>query len=106
VLLNHGRWSDQPIVPADYVDGMIADTVPTDGHVASGASAPHPDNARYGRHVWMCARDDAWRMDGMYGQFGIVLPNHRACVTVTARYRGPTTDILDAIWTGIVPAIS
>jgi CubicO group peptidase (beta-lactamase class C family) len=106
VLLDHGRWSDQPIVPADYVDGMIADTVPSDGHVASGASGPHPDNARYGRHVWMCARDDAWRMDGMYGQFGIVLPNHRACVTVTAHYRGPTTDILDAIWTGIVPAIS
>jgi CubicO group peptidase (beta-lactamase class C family) len=24
VLLDHRRWSDQPIVPADYVDGMIA----------------------------------------------------------------------------------
>jgi CubicO group peptidase (beta-lactamase class C family) len=106
VLLDSGCWGDRPIVPADYVDGMTANTVPTEGHLATGASAPHPDNARYGRHVWMCARDEAWRMDGIYGQFGIVLPNHQACVTVTAHYRGPTTDILDAIWSEIVPVLS
>ncbi|HEU5270623.1 MAG TPA: serine hydrolase domain-containing protein [Jatrophihabitans sp.] len=106
VLLDHGRWDGRPVVPADYVDSITADTVPTDGHIATAASAPHPDNARYGRHVWMCARDDAWRMDGIYGQFGIVLPNQQACVTVTAHYRGPTTDILDAIWSEIVPALS
>jgi CubicO group peptidase (beta-lactamase class C family) len=104
-LLDRGRCGSRQLVPADYVDSMIADTVPTDGHVATGASAPHPDNARYGRHVWMCARDGAWRMDGIYGQFGIILPNHHACVTVTAHYQGPTTDILDAIWCEIVPAL-
>jgi CubicO group peptidase (beta-lactamase class C family) len=105
VLLDRGRWNGRSLVPADYVDAMITDTVSTDGHVASGSSAPHPDNARYGRHVWMCARDSAWRMDGIYGQFGIILPNHHACVTVTAHYEGPTTDILDAIWCEIVPAL-
>jgi hypothetical protein len=26
-------------------------------------------------------------------------------VTITAHYRGPTTDILDAIWSAIVPAL-
>lgn len=39
-------------------------------------------------------------------QFGIVLPTHRACVAVTAHYQGPTTDILDAIWSTIVPALA
>jgi CubicO group peptidase (beta-lactamase class C family) len=106
VLLDCGRWDDRAVVPADYVAGMTADPVPADGHIATGASAPHPDNAQYGRHVWMCARDGAWRMDGIYGQFGIVLPNHRACVTVTAHYQGPTTDILDAVWSEIVPVLS
>lgn len=104
-LLDGGRYDDQQLVPADYVASMIADTVPTGGHVATGATAPHPDNARYGRHVWLCERDEAWRMDGIYGQFSIVLPRHQACVTVTAHYRGPTTDILDAIWSDIVPAL-
>lgn len=105
-LLDGGRYGDQQLVPADYVTSMISDTVPTGGHIATGAVAPHPDNARYGRHVWLCARDDAWRMDGIYGQLSIVLPRHQACVTTTAHYRGPTTDILDAIWSQIVPALA
>ena len=43
-------------------------------------------------------------MDGIYGQFSIVLPHQRACITITSHYQGPTTDILDAIWSEIVPA--
>jgi CubicO group peptidase (beta-lactamase class C family) len=105
VLLDHGRHGDRSLVPGDYVTSMTSDVVPTGGHIATGASAPHPENARYGRHVWLCERDDAWRMDGIYGQFSIVLPHQQACVTVTADYRGPTTDILDAVWSDIVPVL-
>jgi len=65
-----------------------------------------PDNRTYGLHVWRCARDGAWRMDGIYGQFGIVLPGHRACVSVMAHYLGPTTHILDCVWEHIVPALA
>jgi CubicO group peptidase (beta-lactamase class C family) len=104
-LLDDGRYGDRQLVPAEYVASMITDTVPTDGYFATNAVAPHLDNARYGRHVWLCDRDDAWRMDGLYGQFSIVLPRQQACVTVTAHYRGPTTDILDTIWSAIVPAL-
>lgn len=106
LLLDEGRWLDEQLVPAGYLHAMIADAVPTGSHVATGAIAPHPENARYGRHVWLCARDGAWRMDGIYGQFSIVLPNHHACITVTAQYEGPTTDILDAVWSELVPALS
>jgi CubicO group peptidase (beta-lactamase class C family) len=104
-VLDDGRYDDQQLVPVEYVASMIADSVPTGGHVATGATAPHPDNARYGRHVWLCDRDDAWRMDGIYGQFSIVLPRQQACVTTTAHYQGPTTDILDAIWSTVVPTL-
>ncbi|HWI00536.1 MAG TPA: hypothetical protein VNT27_09390 [Propionibacteriaceae bacterium] len=85
---------------------MATDVVDTAGHRASRAPGPHEFNARYGRHVWLCGRDDAWRMDGMYGQFSIVLPEHEACVTVTAHYQGPTTDLLDQIWATILPALT
>jgi CubicO group peptidase (beta-lactamase class C family) len=105
LLLDRGSWGEQLIIPADYIDAMTVNTVSTDGHVATAAAEPHPDNARYGRHVWMCARDGAWRMDGIYGQFGVILPNHQSCITVTAHYQGPTTDILDAMWADIVPAL-
>jgi CubicO group peptidase (beta-lactamase class C family) len=105
-LLNGGRYGDRQLVPADYVASMVVDPAPTGDHVATNAAGPHPETARYGLHVWLCDRDDAWRMDGLYGQFGIVLPRHHACVTTTAHYQGPTVDILDAIWTEIVPVLS
>jgi len=103
-LLDHGWYNDRQLIPAGYVDAMITDALPTGEHRATGATGPHPDNAQYGRHVWLCDRDAAWRMDGIYGQFSIVFPRQHACVTVTSHYQGPTTDILDAIWSDIVPA--
>jgi CubicO group peptidase (beta-lactamase class C family) len=105
-LLESGRFFDQQLVPGTFVTSMTADCVPTNGHIATGAAAPHPENARYGRHVWLCYRDDAWRMDGLYGQFSIMLPRQQACVTTIAHYRGSTADILDAIWSDIVPVLN
>jgi CubicO group peptidase (beta-lactamase class C family) len=105
-LLADGRWQARQLVPVDYVRAMAADAVDTAGHRASRATGPHEFNARYGRHVWLCGRDEAWRMDGIYGQFSVVLPKHEACVTVTAHYQGPTTDLLDQIWTTILPALT
>ncbi|WP_152362303.1 serine hydrolase domain-containing protein [Microlunatus speluncae] len=94
-LLHGGRYDGRQLVPADYVDLMHRELTPTD--------RPEPDNQAYGLHCWPCARDDAWRMDGLYGQFCIMFPRQQACVTVTAHYQKPTTDILDAIWTELVP---
>jgi CubicO group peptidase (beta-lactamase class C family) len=97
-LLLHGGIRDgERLVPGDYVARMTAETTET-GRV-------EPDNRIYGLHVWLCARDRAWRMDGIYGQFGIMLPDQHACVSTTAHYQGPTTDILDSVWEYIVPAL-
>lgn len=93
-LLQGGQYNGRQIVPGDYVDLMHQQATPTD--------RPDPDNQTYGLHCWHCARDDAWRMDGLYGQLSIMFPHQRACVTVTSHYEKPTTDILDAIWTELV----
>lgn len=98
LLLHDGTYDRLRLVPADYIARMTTDTTAT--------GRAEPDNRTYGLHVWLCARDGAWRMDGIYGQFGIVLPRHRACVSVTAHYLGPTTQILDCVWEHIVPALA
>ena len=104
-LLHQGAWQGRQLLPAEYAASLTSEPVDTHGHLASRAAGPHPENARYGKHVWLCARDGAWRMDGIYGQFSVVLPQQQACITVTSHYLGPTTDILDAIWSQIVPAL-
>jgi CubicO group peptidase (beta-lactamase class C family) len=97
LLLNQGTHGRDRLVPGDYIARMTADTTDT--------GRAEPDNRTYGLHVWLCARDGAWRMDGIYGQFGIVLPEQHASVSVMAHYREPTTRILDCVWDHIVPAL-
>jgi CubicO group peptidase (beta-lactamase class C family) len=98
LLLHDGVHRDQRLVPAAYVARMTAETTDT--------GRAEPDDQTYGLHVWLCSRDHSWRMDGIYGQFGIMLPDHHACVSVTAHYLRPTTEILDAVWEHIVPALT
>src|SRR5690242_9489078 len=92
-LLDGGCYRARRIVSADCVAALSTDTIGAGGHVATGGAGPHPQNSTYGRHIWLCDRDGAWRMDGIYGQFCVVLPRHAACITVTSHYQGPTTDI-------------
>lgn len=98
LLLHGGIYHGKRLVPGDYIARMVTETTET--------GRPEPDNQTYGLHVWLCSRDRAWRMDGIYGQFGIMLPDNDACVSVTAHYQGPTTDILDAVWEHIVPSLT
>jgi CubicO group peptidase (beta-lactamase class C family) len=98
LLLHEGTRGGQRLVPAAYIARMTSDTTDT--------GRAEPDNRTYGLHVWRCARDGPWRMDGIYGQFGIILPACRATVSVTAHYQGPTTQILDCVWEHIVPVLA
>ena len=98
LLLHEGIHDGQRLAPAGYIARMTAETTPT--------GMAEPDLQVYGLHAWLCGRDRAWRMDGLYGQFGIMLPEQQACVSVTAHYLGQTTDILDAVWEHIVPALA
>jgi CubicO group peptidase (beta-lactamase class C family) len=98
LLLHQGSYDGHRLAPAGYIAQMTTDTTAT--------GRAEPDNQAYGLHAWLCARDGAWRMDGIYGQFGIMLPRHNATVSITAHCRVPTTRILDCAWEHIVPALA
>ncbi|MCM3659955.1 hypothetical protein M3148_02935 [Georgenia satyanarayanai] len=55
--------------------------------------------------MWACTPDGAWRADGKYGQFSVVLPRHRAAVTITAHHEGAANDILRAVWDELLPLL-
>ncbi len=104
-LLDGGSYRGMRIVPASYVDAMHADWVDT--RLGRGADRDvDPEGEAYGLQVWRCTVPGAWRADGMYGQFSVVLPDQRACVTVTSHREGNIDDILRAVWRDVLPQLA
>jgi hypothetical protein len=96
LLLHEGIYRGLRLVPGDYIVRMTADTTDT--------GRAEPDNRTYGLHVWLCARDGAWRMDGIYGQFGIVVPGHHACVSIMRARAGMSAWAPDGKHVSISPS--
>jgi hypothetical protein len=44
-------------------------------------------------------------MEGLYGQLCIVAPDLGTCIALTGHYEGYTGDILQAVWSRLLPAL-
>ena len=100
VLAGRGSVDGAELVPAAWVDLMHAE----DTWVDTGW--PDPDNARYGLGVWASQGEGAWRADGAYGQFLLVLPAQQAVLTVTSHLEGRAgAEILRAVWEELLPLL-
>ncbi|MFC3862212.1 serine hydrolase domain-containing protein [Deinococcus antarcticus] len=89
-----GMWQGQRLLPA----GWLAEA--TRAQIQTGHS--DPDWAcGYGYQFWPC-RHGAFRADGMYGQFVLVLPEQQAVLGITAGTHR-MQDILNAVWDELLP---
>lgn len=95
LLLQRGRWHGRELVPAEWID------LATSAHISNGTG--EGDWSRgYGFQFWRC-RHDAYRADGAFGQYVVVMPEHDAVIAMT----GGLSDMqvpLDAIWRELLPA--
>ncbi len=99
LLLAQGQWHDAQLIPADYIDRAVNDTVTTAGF------SDAENNCGYGYQLWRNTVPGSYRADGKNGQFSIVLPQHRAVVSVTAHNEHHANDILRAVWREILPRL-
>lgn len=97
LYLQHGSWQGEQLVPREWV---------------AEATRVQVDNPRepeidwrqgYGYQFWM-SRHGAYRGDGAYGQFCLVLPDQDAVVAVTAATENMQT-LLDCVWSQVLPAL-
>lgn len=88
------------LVPAAWIRSLHAD----DAWVATGDE--DPESGTYGYGVWKCSVDGAWRADGAFGQFLLVLPEQEACVAITSHLEGkPGSEIMRAVWEELLPLL-
>jgi CubicO group peptidase (beta-lactamase class C family) len=96
LYLQRGRWRGQQLLPEAWVAEATAFQVPN-------GPRPEPDWAQgYGYQFWRC-RHGAFRGDGAFGQFCIVLPEQEAVIAILAGV-GNMQAVLDRAWDHLLPA--
>jgi CubicO group peptidase (beta-lactamase class C family) len=96
LYLQKGNWLGKQLIPASWVDQATSKQVPN-------GDKPDSDWAQgYGFQFWRC-RHDAYRGDGAFGQFCIVLPQQDAVVVLTADTKDMQHE-LNLVWTHLLPA--
>lgn len=97
LYLQRGQWNGQQLVPADWVEAATA-------RQTSNGSNPASDwDQGYGYQFWRC-RHGAYRGDGAFGQFCVVLPEQDAVIAITSGVRNMQA-VLDLVWDKLLPAI-
>jgi CubicO group peptidase (beta-lactamase class C family) len=93
-----GRWGESQLLDADWVGQA------TRRWIATPPVPGGPDwEQGYGFQFWMSQH--GYRGDGAFGQFCVVVPEHRLVVAITAE----TIDmqaLLTPIWTSLLPALA
>ncbi len=96
LYLNKGIWQGRQVLSADWVQQATAKQV-------SNGSDPNSDwNQGYGFQFWRC-RHGAYRGDGAFGQYCIVLPDQDAVIAITSGV-SDMQSVLNIVWTKLLPA--
>jgi CubicO group peptidase (beta-lactamase class C family) len=96
LYLQQGHWQGQQLVPQEWVKAATA------AQVDNSPNANRDWEQGYGYQFWRC-RHNAYRGDGAFGQFCIVLPAQEAVLAINAGV-GNMQAVLDQVWAHLLPA--
>ncbi|MFT3890051.1 MAG: serine hydrolase [Anaerolineales bacterium] len=98
MYLQKGMWQGQRLVP----EAWIAEATKTISDTSN--TQTNPDwSVGYGYQFWRC-RHNAYRGDGAFGQYCIVMPEQDAVLAITSGLKDMQI-ILDKVWEHLLPAM-
>lgn len=96
LYLQKGNWRGKQLIPAEWV-------VAATSRQTSNGSNPNSDwDQGYGYQFWRC-RHGAYRGDGAFGQFCLVLPEQDAVVAITSGAKDMQS-VMNLVWDKLLPA--
>ncbi len=97
LYLQKGKWEGKQLVPESWVAAATA-------RQTSNGSSPKSDwDQGYGYQFWRC-RHGAYRGDGAFGQYCIVLPEQDAVIAITSGVKDMQA-MLNVVWDELLPAL-
>jgi CubicO group peptidase (beta-lactamase class C family) len=103
LYLQRGAWDGEQILPASWVEAATTASILQAPDVPDSARAASDWLQGYGYQFWRC-RHDAFRADGAFGQFIVVMPDQDAVVVITSESRDMQGE-LDLVWEYLLPAM-
>jgi CubicO group peptidase (beta-lactamase class C family) len=101
LYLQRGRWGDQQLIAESWVEAATSNQIST--VTPWRQNEPIDWRQGYGYQFWRC-QHNAFRGDGAYGQFCVVVPESDLVLAITSA----TADmqaVLDAAWQHLLPAL-
>lgn len=98
LYLQNGRWHGVQLVPETWVK------LATSKHISSGSKDDNDWEQGYGYQFWRC-RHNAYRGDGAFGQYCIIMPDQDCVLAITGGL-GDMQPPLNLIWKHLLPAMS
>jgi CubicO group peptidase (beta-lactamase class C family) len=97
LYLQRGKWQGKQLVPEAWIDAATS-------RQTSNGSNPNSDwDQGYGYQFWRC-RHGAYRGDGAFGQYCIVLPEQDAVIAITSGVKDMQA-VLNLVWNKLLPAL-
>jgi CubicO group peptidase (beta-lactamase class C family) len=102
--LQKGKWNGKQILPAEWIDEATSASI----YQAPDAPQEKKDASDwmqgYGYQFWRC-RNYAYRGDGAYGQYMIVMPDQDAVLAITSQTDNMQKE-LDLVWKYLLPGFA
>ena len=107
-IMQKGQWNGQQLLPQSWFDEATSkqiDCLPSGTKWEEADKVPNDSDWKqgYGYQMWRC-RYNAFRADGAYGQFIIIIPEKNAVVAITANI-GDMAAELNMVWEHILPTL-
>jgi CubicO group peptidase (beta-lactamase class C family) len=94
--LQKGKWNGKLLLPAEWIE------MASSKQVSNGSNPKSDWNQGYGFQLWRC-RHHAFRGDGAFGQYCVVMPDQDAVIAITSGI-GDMQAVLDILWDKFLPA--
>jgi CubicO group peptidase (beta-lactamase class C family) len=98
LYLQKGRWEGRQLVS----EAWVAEA--TSKHVSNGSNPQSDWSQGYGYQFWRC-RHGAYRGDGAFGQYCVVMPEQEAVLAITSGIRDMQA-VLNLAWEHLLPGMS
>lgn len=97
LYLQKGKWQDKQLVSEAWIKTA------TSRHITTGRDVKGDWGQGYGFQFWRC-RHGAYRGDGAFGQYCIVMPEQDAVLAITSGVRD-LQGVLNVVWDKLLPGM-